>query len=107
MDLCTRIYDFFVNLVKTKQPSVEKTDLDSSTHDFELTKNLCACVREELCSCEDPCPCPPPYPCSNTTEEENKNSLDFSELKEKVNEVLQLLEEVSVKDDEEEDDINV
>jgi len=97
MDLCTRVYEFFANLVKTKQPSVEKTDLDSSAHDFELTKNLCACVKEESSHC----------PCSNTTEEENKNSLDFSELKEKVNEVLQLLEEASVKDEEEEDDINV
>jgi len=92
MDLCSRVYDFFANFVKTKQPSVKKTNLDSSTHDFELAKNLCACT------CENPCP--PPCPCSNIAQEEKKNPLDFSELKEKVDEVLQLLEEASVKDDE-------
>jgi hypothetical protein len=99
MDLCSRVYEFFASLVKTRQPSVEKTDLDSSTHDFELTKNLCAC------SCEKSCP--PPCPCSNIAQEEKKNPLDFSELKEKVDEVLHLLEEVSVKDDDEEDNEEV
>lgn len=99
MDLCTRMYNFFVNLVKTRHGSVEKTDLDSSVHDFELTKNLCACPCEPPCSCEDPCPCKK----KNILQEEKKNPLDFSEITEKVDEVLQLLEEASVKDEEEED----
>jgi hypothetical protein len=82
MDICSRVYAFFANLVKTNQASVvEVSDLDACTHDANVSKNECACD------------CP--------AQEDKKNPLDLSEITEKVDEVLHLLEEASVKDEEE------
>jgi len=92
MDICSRVYAFFANLVKTRQASVEVevSDLDS---DSKITKNLCAGT------CEDPCAC-------SSATEDKKNPLDLSEITEKVDEVLHLLEEASVKDEDEEEKSN-
>jgi uncharacterized protein (DUF849 family) len=87
MDFCSRVYAFFANLVKTRQASVEVSDLDA---DAKITINLCTGI------CEDPCAC------SSAGQEDKKNHLDLSEITEKVDEVLQLLEEASVKDEDEE-----
>lgn len=106
MDFCSKFYAFFASIVKTREVSVEKTDLDSSVHDFELTKNVCVSTSEDpspceesrpcssFCSCEQPCSCEDSCPCkkTNSVKEEKKISDDFSEIREKVDEVLQLFE---------------
>jgi hypothetical protein len=101
-ELCSRINAYLLTFVKTNQASVvevsdlnldldldldspthlvEVSDLHSPAHDIELNKNLC------------PVTCKKPCACSNTAEEKKKSPLDLSEIKEKVEEVLQLLED--------------
>jgi hypothetical protein len=98
-ELCSRIHAYLLTFVKTNQASVvevsdldldldspthvvEVSDLHSPPHDVELNKNLCPVT------CEKPCAC------SNTTAEEKKKSpLDLSEIREKVEEVLQIFED--------------
>jgi len=78
-DLCSRIHaDLDLD---SPTHVVEVSDLHSPAHDVELTKNLCPVT------CEKPCAC------SNTSEEKKKSPLDLSEIKEKVEEILELFED--------------